>query len=590
MPQVPTYDNLRVATSDAPMPGFQPASGPSAGQIAGQQLQQLGAGLESAGGVAGKIAADMQQQANDLRVNDAMNQYMTAQTNARVEVLKLKGKDALERPDNKSLPDEYGEKMDQIVSDLGGKLGNAAQRQSFNAAAQRQGIQFRGAVSQHMVQQAEVYADQTDKAALDTAVNRGTLLWGDKEALDGSRAAITRAVDAIAKRKGMGTEARDMALVESMTPLHMGVMKSMITAGQASEAKRYYDENSAGMTLQARVNMQDTLKGAVVAEVAQTRGADIAARYDYTQTGAAIKEIDALSLPPEQKVAIRAEVEHRHAVQQSDANVNNALMVGKLDTMVQQGMSAAAIQATPEFQSVRDKGTTLRAIRERTEHAVSLQAAVESRDYTRVQRLRAEQEYKGQVAKFAYSDPAVLSSMRREDVAALTLTLGPSNTHELLQRFDSIAKSPEKLREAKMDHDQFNVIAKSVGVDSFSPKTDSEKEAVSTMRDRVNGGIDLWQRAHGNQEMPRPEKEKLMREMISIEVLTRGKVYGTNTTNAAGVSEADLKNVVVPPSEVPLIVAHLRGKRGDPEYNPTPEELGRTYIQKKQADAAKRVR
>lgn len=585
MPTVPTYDNLRVATSDAPMPGFQPASGPSAGQIAGQQLQQAGAGLESAGGVAGRIAADIQQQANDLRVNDAMNQYMAAQTNARVEVLQLKGKNALERPDNKSLPDEYGEKLDQVASGISEKLGNSAQRQAFTIAAQRQGIQFRSAVSSHMVQQADVYRKETQKASLDLNAQRGGMLWGDTKVVAQSAANISLIVDDIAKDHGMSADAKAMALVDALTPLHAGVMKGMLSAGKATDAKEYFEAHSAEMTLQARVAMQDTLKGAVVAEVAQTKGADIAGRYSYTETSAAIKEIDALTLPPEQKAAIRAEVEHRHAVQQSDANGNNALLVGKLDTMVQQGMSLATIQATPEFQGVRDKGTVLKLIRERTEHAVSLQAAVESRDYTKVQRLRAEQEYKGQVAMFAYSDPMVLASMKREDIAGMALSLGPGNTQHLLEKWDTFARSESKLRVAKIDDDQFKTLADGMGLKPYADTGEDAKRQLVSAKNRVEEGIAEWQTKHGA-EMPREEKGKLMQREIGTEILIKGRHWGTNTTNLLQVQTKDAARVVVPEIDRGQIIAKARRELGRPDYTPTDAEIGTAYLKMKTRAAA----
>lgn len=588
MPTVPTYDNLRVATSDAPMPGFQPASGPSAGQIAGQQLQQLGAGLESAGGVAGKIAADMQQQANDLRVNDAMNQYMTAQTNARVEVLKLKGKDALERPDNKSLPDEYGEKMDQIVSDLGGKLGNAAQRQSFNAAAQRQGIQFRGAVSQHMVQQAEVYADQTDKAALDTAVNRGTLLWGDKEALDGSRAAITRAVDAIAKRKGMGTEARDMALIESMTPLHMGVMKSMITAGQASEAKRYYDENLAGMTLQGRAQMQGIVK-----QASDVQAGEGAAESVWGATGPhgmndAVKIFDMerdlraklKDNPDAMKHGIDALRQRASAfnAQQAETNAENK---NKVWALLDQRMPTGQMMRTDAWLAL--PATEQHAIlktRDREAHeAESRQFTLEQRQALAGQRADHALLNQNGDAYLRYTDPQALADMTRREVEATRTVFGREGAQHLLQRWDTLQK-PGKIAEARMDKQDFEHVAQQMGLDPFNAKTPAAKQRLGELQFRVEQLINTAQDKKGA-TLDRSEKMALMTGELARGVTVNG-FFSNDTVPVIQLDAQQAQKVIVPPADRTKISEALATgyarEPNNPLYAPTEANMRRLYL------------
>ena len=211
MPRVPTYDNLQTTPSAGGTPAFQTPSGPSGEQVAAQQLQGLGEGAQRAGGAVSTIALDMARDANDLRVNDAMNQYVNAQTQARVEAMQLKGRNALERPDGKSLPDEFGERMQKQAEVISQTLANPAQRQAFAMNAGRMDGQFRASLSQHMVEQQNVYRKETQKGTLDTAVNQATLLWGDEKLRAQSVATVTKVVYAIARDNGMPPEARDPA-------------------------------------------------------------------------------------------------------------------------------------------------------------------------------------------------------------------------------------------------------------------------------------------------------------------------------------------------------------------------------------------
>ena len=108
--------------------------------------------------------------------------------------------------------------------------------------------------------------------------------------------------------------------------------------------------------------------------------------------------------------------------------------------------------------------------------------------------------------------------------------------------------------------------------------------AIATAKDRVEAGIDAWQQAHGNQEMPRPEKDKLMRQLIATQITVGGFIWNSSN-NVLQVPEADIGKVVVPDVDKAQITIRLRQIKGDPNYKPTPEEFGRAYMTRKQTEA-----
>lgn len=131
MPIVPTYENFQAS------PGVLPqahSSMPDVPDVAGQQARQMGGAMASAGQSMGQIALDMQAQANQVRFDAAATQAREALANRKFGkegFSNLRGGDALFRPDNKYLPDEYGEHLQKDFDAIGESLGNDMQKQMF---------------------------------------------------------------------------------------------------------------------------------------------------------------------------------------------------------------------------------------------------------------------------------------------------------------------------------------------------------------------------------------------------------------------------------------------------------------------------
>lgn len=582
MPRVPTYDNLQTQVSGMPNAQIAMPSGPMAGSIAAEQAGQLGKNLTAAGGEMAKIQIKAQEEANQVRVDDATNQLVQARTAMQIEALGTTGRNALERPDGQSLQGEYGDKLKKISADISAKLGNSAQQQSFAHTSGQLANQMNGTLGTHVLQQQKQFQSDTIDATISQASNQAVLLHGDPTMLAQSQAAIDSALAKKAALNGWDAT-KDQALIETarskaMSPMIGGVILAKLKGNQPEQAEEYYKQNSANLTLQARANMMDAIQTGLAASKAQSVGAELAGQFDYTQTAAAQKAIDKMDVPPSQKVAIRGELEHRHAVQKGDADQSNANAIGKIDEMVQTGMSLSAIQMTPEYASARDKGTVMKLVRERTEHAVSLAAATESRDWTRVQRLRSEQSYQTQGKMYAYSDPTVLSSMTRPQVAALQLELGNENTKHLLEKFDSFARSSVKLKEAKMDNDQFNTLADGMGLSPFKANTEDKKRVLAGAKDKVEAAIGAWQ-VENRGEMPREEKGKLMARMIATEIKTTA--WFNNKTNLLQLPPDQVKNVKVPSLDRGQIIDKARRETGRTDYTPTDAEIAQAYLKAK---------
>lgn len=583
MPQVPISQGRTV--QDSPLQGgFQQA--PDVGAPA----RALSAGLLDAASAADRIAErDVQRKAYDTQVA-VQSQWLAFQQD--YEKTRTGEKATGLRNDVDAwwvkAKETAGANLDPASRQLVGRALQQSYLTAMAGAGHFENAQLEAATDASWKGAKSTTISQAASNPLVTVDGRGPA--GEPITLSAAEAAAADLRDKnneYAARKGLPKAALDAMNLADTTTLHTQALQTIALSGAPNAgpaAQAYFEKHKDQIDGTKQAELEQMVRKTTSLGEAQTVGAQLAAQFGYTQTGAALKAIDALNVSPEQKKAIRDELEHRHAVQQSDADKNNALLVGKLDTMVQQGMSLAAIQRTPEFLAVRDQGTVLKLVRERQEHAVNLQAAVESRDWTRAQRLREQQTQNGQAAMFAYMDPVTLTSMSRVQVAGLQLQLGAENTAKLLSRFDELKKSDAKLREAKIDQDQFNSLARSVGLDPFNANTPDRKAALANAKDRVEAAIADWQTKHGT-EMPREEKGELMRREAAIQVTVAGKWWGSDQLNLLTVPETDIGRVQVPSDHRDQIIARARAETKDPKFMPTDEQIGRAYLLAKQRQA-----
>jgi len=259
VPTVPTYDSFQVAPGALPQARL---TSPEMPDVAGQQAQQMGHAMQRAGGEIGRIAMEEAQKANQVRIDDGLTQYVKAATDLEIEALQLQGRNALERPDGKALPDEYGEKAKKAAEAIEATLGNQMQREAFRQrVAQLQG-QFHRKLTLHMVAAQKDYAREQRQATLDTAIYRGGVLWGDADAVQQSADTIRLTVEQQLKDDGLhGDEKiREARMIAALTPLHAAVLNGMVDGNRLDLARDYYKNNSASMSLQARDNAMKVIE------------------------------------------------------------------------------------------------------------------------------------------------------------------------------------------------------------------------------------------------------------------------------------------------------------------------------------------
>ena len=237
MPVVPLPDGQQARLGGVPQGRI---VAPQIDDTGARQTMAFGGALQELGGAAGRIAADMQAQADEVRITDALNrvkeQALTLQHDKDVGYLSVKGRDAFERADGKPLEVVYGEQLGNTISDLAGGLANDRQRAAFVKAAGGIAVNFRGGVQEHERREYIGYQASVSEGVISTAQRDIALNWSNPDAV---QAAMSRAnASAINPGLAMGTSLLGGAgrVAASWYQLKGGQPQTLATAGDPIHA------------------------------------------------------------------------------------------------------------------------------------------------------------------------------------------------------------------------------------------------------------------------------------------------------------------------------------------------------------------
>lgn len=271
MPTVPDYGGLKVAASTGPDTQFS-APNVNPGQIAADQTRQLGDATMRLGVAGADIATDQFDLANQVKVNDAMNQARGAAQaltyDPQTGYANLKGNDALTRPSGQALPDEYAGKLKDALSNIAGGLTTDAQRRAFQVQSGNLTTQFQGDVERHMLGEFREYALSTQDGTINLASDTAKRAWSNPDsigpAIDSAKAAVYQK----GKLLGWAPTQIDAALLATTSKVHTDVVMSALENNNPTYALGYLDQNKKSMTADDILRVQGQVNQSVWANAA----------------------------------------------------------------------------------------------------------------------------------------------------------------------------------------------------------------------------------------------------------------------------------------------------------------------------------
>lgn len=259
MPTVPQLQTFRVGAGGLPSPGLG-APRSDAGRIAGEQMQQVGQGVQQLGAAGAAIFTDMQQKANALRVDDALNQAreraLTLERDEKAGFRSQLGIAALERDSGQPLTEEYGGKLDEGIAEIAKGLGNDAQRQAFMQRAAALSGSFREQAMAHEANEYRSYNLSVREGTIALATNEVAARYDNPEAVQQSILSIQAAVEEQARLLGKSATWAQARALEMTSLAHRGALEAAIATDNLEYAdaylKRFAGEMNADTLLRAR--------------------------------------------------------------------------------------------------------------------------------------------------------------------------------------------------------------------------------------------------------------------------------------------------------------------------------------------------
>ena len=583
MPTVPTYDNFTVKPSVNPdvrvtAPEFQ--------DFSARQAAQGGQALMAAGGAMARIGADIQNEANAVRVDDATNQITEAALALRYDRAagfeSVTGEAALNRESGKPLAVEYQEKLQQKIDEIGAKLGNDQQRKLFGLKARQISMQLYAQATVHENKQFQDYTLSVQEGTIKNASNAIILNPLDTANVEQNLAEINRAVYTTGKLKGMSAQQIEAVQREAASATHLSVVKALLTADDQGNV------NTEGASAYFK-QFKDQLTGTQRAEAAKMVGAADQAKIAITSADQIWAEIgpkgynDPVDLykmetraremfanEPAKSKAVIEEIRSRKQAfdaSQSEFIADNVNQVGK---MILSGQGLNKIKASPAFLALPgDKQEQI------ANHVLD-------RSYTLSQRGEAERARANFAAYLDYTNPEKLAGMSRKEVEALWPTLGREQTATLVSRWDSL-QNKEALITARMDNEQFNAIAQQFDLKPYEKsKSENEKATLGLIHDRVNAAIEAEAKAKRH-PLTREEKEGVMRREMAKTVTVAGSWWGSDQVRLPQLNDEQATRVVVPQTQRATLadeMAKLYSVNKNAAYAPTEANLRRYYLLK----------
>lgn len=276
MPRVPTYDSFQATPNTLPQTRM---TMPEMPDVAGQQAQQMGRAMMAGGQQIGQVALDMQQQANQLRVDDALNRAKEAALRLTydkdVGFTNLRGINALERPDGKPLADEYTDTLKRSIDDIAGTLGNDAQRQAFSLRSNDILTSMRSSAIQHEAQEFKTYSLSVSEGIQSTALREIGLNWQNTDAVNSAVERIRAETYRQAQLLGKSAEWQEAQARKMTSNAHKVALLSALEQNDPAYADAYLKKYSGQMDADDILTVRGHVTKAMDAKVGFTAASEV---------------------------------------------------------------------------------------------------------------------------------------------------------------------------------------------------------------------------------------------------------------------------------------------------------------------------
>lgn len=237
------FDQFNVSPSVSGVPALVV---PKAENAAPKQLQQAGQAVQSASTDAQAIFMDQLREANALAVNEAVTaskEWLLDATYGETGFTKLKGRDAMFRPNDKTLDQEYGEQYRAHAEAIRGGLRNGAQRREFDRLSEGMRVSFEGDLVKHAANERHNWFVSNVKGSIEVGQREIALVAGDPEKTESAVARVKAQVATLAGEMGMSAAEIEAEQYRVLGQAHRLAVQNLIADDNWEGASQYFDRH-----------------------------------------------------------------------------------------------------------------------------------------------------------------------------------------------------------------------------------------------------------------------------------------------------------------------------------------------------------
>lgn len=576
MPRVPIYDQQQVR--QAPLPDVRvPNMVPDNAGILGQASREFAQTRRV-------IAAHQekeQEEADVFRVEAEINKLRDLETDLTTGTKgyqRLTGEQAFNL--GAPLASVYQQRWDDGVKDIESGLANDNQRRKFQILAGRLKSQFNRNLGSHEEAQSKAVRESTFKgvvAAESEAVARAM----DDPNPESRTAQIGTSLGRVtananryySKELGLSPEQTAAEVLKLQSSMHKTVIDRYLERNDPQTAKAYFEANkdriNAADGAKARQQIEKDGRDFLVNQAADQIWQKMGPKSDTDAVNLDLMEREAnktFEKDADGRKLLISELRQRQAAHDYSAKERQNAVEGGIWKQVLDGKPLAQIRRSPEFRGLDGKNQAAMI-----EHIERYQK-------------RNENDPASVLAKFAQywsiaSDPDTLRSTSDAAIFAMAPVMGPELVKAALNKKQELAKSDEKVIEAKIDSDSFNYWATQAGLDTTPPKDSEKAKDLGALKYRVETMIDAEQKKRGKQ-LTRDEKDTILKKLLT-EVPVRQNTSFMGIPTGQTVAPKRLyqlqypENIQIPAAERQQIVDGLK-RAGI--ANPTDAQIREGYV------------
>lgn len=276
--RVPTYDTPQVAPQVGPAPYRQPAAVDNLDSA--RQNAAAGAALQDVGAQLTQEEVNAQALANQVRVDAALNQVRQQQQALTYDpdngYLNKTGAAALQPdPLGRSLPQQYGEQLQDTINSVSANLGNDAQRRVFGEQAATLATQFGGDVQRHMLQEFRSYGLETQQGTIKLAADAAKQNWDNPDQIAAQVRSASAAVWKAGQINGEPANLIDAKIKDTTSAIHAGVIQAALDNNNPAYALAYINSKKSEMTADDLLKANGLVKADMRARVATSTAQDV---------------------------------------------------------------------------------------------------------------------------------------------------------------------------------------------------------------------------------------------------------------------------------------------------------------------------